>query len=1342
MFTNRRILYVKCIIILLLVYVFAYIFTTRSTSEIIRELQQSGRNLAALDRQQSAVDQIDSSGNFHNVPEAILVVPTKKSDKFDLNAPVNETLSNKLDPELLIVNKVREITKCLDKPLNARVQQRGDYWVLYNYVMAEKRHKCHESITYTTHADYSFLDNVLPLLERWQGPISVAVHAPGTDFSATIDSIAYLRDCTSPAVREFVTFHIYFSTKHVPKQVPQHDKVFQEPYNCSLTPPYFNVSADQMYKVQKKLLYPVNVGRNVARETAQTHYILASDIELYPSPDLIPQFLEMISLNEGPLKGKNPKVFPLHLFEVNGNQQVPDNKTMLKEMISNGTGFLFHKKLCPKCHNVPKTKEWLAANESKGLHVFHVGKRNGHFIHWEPIFIGTHSDPLYDERLSWEGKSDKMTQGYALCVLDYDFLILDNAFLVHKPGIKVYKKDQRRMVLSAKTNQLIKKIIFPELKVLYAQFNFPKTPSRLPVAPERSSSVNCPEKNGRFPLGACDAYIECEDGVGEEKLCPDGLLFNAASGIFQYPCQYPINVDCTGRASTQPAQPTDLCPHQYGGRGYIFDCPEGLAFNSATYSCDWPDLVPTCNAEAFLGFKCPQDNNLRGFVEEFRTFRSPTDCQRYFICVNAKPRLYNCGEGNAYNELTNACDGIENVTGCATNPRPNHSFIKSALSEQKHRIQVLRYPGKHKPMHVMENTENWRSYATICRLCMHRDGFMLGIFNHIRGKEKSIYRKIMDCTDLQISSGDGLPSCICHRCLYKIELCIEFKQQCSMSDATLRQINGIPAKQIEPPVSYEMPKNYTQDEDAIMVVDPLVLDYDSEYDSENEQQSDLENPELNDLYEFRNVFMCKYCDQAFTGKTECASHESTAHNHNVPYTCKECDMGFGDRGQYSAHLKSVHQNDKPYNCPQCERTFARRSDLRKHTIVHTGIKPFTCNICFKSFSRNTNLSKHMRIHSGQKPFVCPKCPKTFISKGDLTRHAIIHSGQKPFRCNYCHLSFGRRDKLLRHEKRHFPQNSEDKSQELEIMRQNLSMNDYGYKNDSENHVDGLPDPEKQDDWNNSENMIINLDPFNHNSYGNPENTPQSDLPSEMNHRTPIKTYRAFLNWLMQKSRRSRFGRRDKLLRHEKRHFPQNSEDKSQELEIMRQNLSMNDYGYKNDSENHVDGLPDPEKQDDWNNSENMIINLDPFNHNSYGNPENTPQSDLPSEMNHRTPIKTYRAFLNWLMQKSRRNGLQVHMSTHTAERPYNCNMCSKTFLRKRELDRHLATHTGMKPFKCPHCDKRFGRKDKLVRHIRIHDINKEHICVICGASFNRKDGLAHHMKTHARDNTDIALNSL
>ncbi|XP_003701204.2 protein obstructor-E [Megachile rotundata] len=209
------------------------------------------------------------------------------------------------------------------------------------------------------------------------------------------------------------------------------------------------------------------------------------------------------------------------------------------------------------------------------------------------------------------------------------------------------------------------------------------------ISPRQQPS--CPERNGRFIVpGQCDAYIECIDGMPEEKLCPEGLLFNPEAR-FNYPCGYPIDVDCDGRQNRQAPQATDDCPHQYGyfkigdsthcgqfvncaaGIGYVFDCPEGLAFNSESYRCDWPDQVPDCDAEAFLGFRCPEgDDSYYGNAIKF--YPNHSDCQRYFVCVNGRPRLQNCGEGNAFNELINACDAVENVTGC----EPPQSILEQA----------------------------------------------------------------------------------------------------------------------------------------------------------------------------------------------------------------------------------------------------------------------------------------------------------------------------------------------------------------------------------------------------------------------------------------------------------------------------------------------------------------------------------------------------------------------------------------------------------------------------------------------------------------------------------------
>lgn len=46
--------------------------------------------------------------------------------------------------------------------------QRGEYWLLENYVPADLTFRCDETITYTTHGDYTFLDNLETLTSRWQ----------------------------------------------------------------------------------------------------------------------------------------------------------------------------------------------------------------------------------------------------------------------------------------------------------------------------------------------------------------------------------------------------------------------------------------------------------------------------------------------------------------------------------------------------------------------------------------------------------------------------------------------------------------------------------------------------------------------------------------------------------------------------------------------------------------------------------------------------------------------------------------------------------------------------------------------------------------------------------------------------------------------------------------------------------------------------------------------------------------------------------------------------------------------------------------------------------------------
>ena len=54
----------------------------------------------------------------------------------------------------------------------------------------------------------------------------------------------------------------------------------------------------------------------------------------------------------------------------------------------------------------------------------------------------------------------------------------------------------------------------------------------------------------------CDKYYDCYDGIPEERLCPDGLVFDPFSRD-PFPCDHYFNVDCGDRLELRK------CPHSF-----------------------------------------------------------------------------------------------------------------------------------------------------------------------------------------------------------------------------------------------------------------------------------------------------------------------------------------------------------------------------------------------------------------------------------------------------------------------------------------------------------------------------------------------------------------------------------------------------------------------------------------------------------------------------------------------------------------------------------------------------------------------------------------------------------
>lgn len=198
----------------------------------------------------------------------------------------------------------------------------------------------------------------------------------------------------------------------------------------------------------------------------------------------------------------------------------------------------------------------------------------------------------------------------------------------------------------------------------------------------------CPSPNGYFADSSrCDKYVECREGVAEDKICPDGLLFNVEAAPFRFPCDYPVEVECSSRAQPplEKSGPSGNCIRRWGmfrvgsdagdcgryvncvrGKEFSFECPIGLAWHPTSWRCDWPDNVDSCDSEKFLGFTCPAPAIVDGVPSEVDTqHRNPKDCALYFVCIAGKnPRLHGCQDRKVFNPAINTCDDPANVPGC------------------------------------------------------------------------------------------------------------------------------------------------------------------------------------------------------------------------------------------------------------------------------------------------------------------------------------------------------------------------------------------------------------------------------------------------------------------------------------------------------------------------------------------------------------------------------------------------------------------------------------------------------------------------------------------------------
>ncbi|XP_049887330.1 RE1-silencing transcription factor-like isoform X2 [Pectinophora gossypiella] len=342
----------------------------------------------------------------------------------------------------------------------------------------------------------------------------------------------------------------------------------------------------------------------------------------------------------------------------------------------------------------------------------------------------------------------------------------------------------------------------------------------------------------------------------------------------------------------------------------------------------------------------------------------------------------------------------------------------------------------------MEKRKESLCTEKVCRFCLTQDN-LKSLYDKKQASAKSVplSLKILSNVSIEVFPSDRMPSFICKRCSFYMDIFFDFKKICRDADETILQYiqKGTNLEPIFWPPALVKLSNYGFRYTSSSGVMKTVVEGGATVEVTSQDISDSEDDE--------NVYNVKVGDGSEEGTSACVKVVTSKDEGGTPkgkskkelelnikaedgnvtaanmsdgcWPCNECDCTYPLQQLLELHKKHKHRV-RTVACDQCDAKFYTKYDLATHQLRHLDVLPFTCPACGQKFRRLPLLKRHERdVHKDIPQKKCPYCPSSFLTLTEWKAHQQRHLRPgnnllKPFECDICHNKFREKHSLVRH----------------------------------------------------------------------------------------------------------------------------------------------------------------------------------------------------------------------------------------------------------------------------------------------------------------------------------------